>query len=165
MKKNHYTNTFEVVFESSNILANPFMDYTKLELENGFNMQENVYKSSALGSAPRRQAFSAMAHIEVAFDAYAKAIKQFDVYVDDDTTLRDVLEDAYEIAHGHVLSVEDMRRNAGLPGLVVSSHEVIESTMEKTKDLSRKASNTFFDGIFHATNWLNRKTDPSNRKE
>lgn len=163
MKKNAYVNTFEVIFESSDILANPFMDYTKLQLEKGFEIQEDIYKSSPLGSAPRRQAFSAMAHIEVAFDAYAKAIRQLDVYVDNDTTLRDILEDSYEIAHGVVKSVEDMQRNAGLPGLVVSGNEMLESTMEKTKDLSKKASNTLFDGIFLATAWLNKKTDPTNR--
>lgn len=163
MKRNAYVNTFEVVFESSDILANPFMDYTKAELEKGFELQEGVYKTTAPGSAPRRQAFSAMAHIEVAFDAYAKAIKQFDVYVDEDTTLRDILEDSYEIAHGQLRTVEEMRVSAGLPGLVVSGNEMIESAMVKTKDLSRKASNSLFDGIFHATNWLNKKTDPSNR--
>ena len=160
----NYVNTFEMVFENTDILSNPFMDYTKAELQAGYELQEKVYKSAAPGSAPRRQAFSFIAHIEVAFDAYAKAIKQFDVYVDEDTTLRDVLEDSYEIAHGQPRTVEEMRRLAGLPAIVSASSSVVETTVEKTKDISVKAGNALIDGIFHATSWLNKKTDPAKRK-
>jgi hypothetical protein len=163
MRKN-YGNSLEVIFECTDILANPFMEYTKVELESAFNTQQTIYTASVIGSAPRRQSFNAMAHIEIAFDAYAKGIKQFDVFVDDSTSLRDVLEDSYEIAHGIDKTIEDMRRDVGIPGVVVVGNELLTTTVEKTKGFSRKASNTFFDGIFQATSWLNTKTDPSNRK-
>ena len=160
MKKQAYVNQMEYIFESSDILANPFMDYTKAELQHGFELQEGIYRSAAIGSAPRRAAFSAMAQIEVAFDAYAKAIKQFNVYVDEETTLRDILEDSYEIAHGVEKTVEEMRTDAGMSSIAAVSHEVVD----KTKDISKKVSNSLFDGIFHASTWLSGMTNPSKRK-
>lgn len=155
---------FESIFENSDILSNPFMDYTKAELEVGFELQQSMYMKAEVGSAPRRQAFTAIANVEIAFDAYAKGIKQFNIYVDDSTTLRDVLEDSYEVAHGEARTVEEMRHEAGLPSVVLVSSELLSTTIQKTKVISQKASNSLFDGIFHATHWLSNKTDPSKRK-
>lgn len=156
MKKQNCVNQFEVIFENSDILSNPFMDYTKAELEESFSQHQEVYTKSQVGSAPRRQAFTAMAHVEVAFDAYAKGIKQFNLYVDDQTTLRDIIEESYEASHGELVTVEDMRK--------LASPSPIADTLVKTKDVSKKAGESFLDGIFHATSWLSTKTNPSNRK-
>lgn len=164
MKKTHYANTYESIFESHDILGNPFMEYTKRELETAFLAHKSLYDQSSLGSAPRRQAFNALAQIEIAFDAYGQAIKQFDVFVDEDTSLRHVLEDSYEIGNGTYKTIEDMRREVGLPGVVVASGELLGTTVEVTKDLTKKASNGLFNGIFHASSWLRTKTDPANRK-
>lgn len=157
---NKYVNQYESIFTNHDILSNPFMEFTKAELQEAYENLQGQYERAAIGSAPRRQAFNGIACIEVAFDAYARSIKLFDVYVDEDTTLRDVLEDSYEISNGTAKTIEELRRDVGLPSVIQVGSELIGGAVKTTK----KAGDKFVDGLFTVSNWLSKKTDPSKRK-